>query len=101
MNYLIAYIEDGRVFIYQDTSKAIDDWCFVDVQGNVVSFFDDDGIYLKPVKKDRTYELVAAPGEQPDSLDYLLEFEFSGLVPNPWFQNVAELRKYLLGRKPA
>ena len=110
---VFAFVEDGTLQIYANTTDASRDFEGIDVESGVVHFYDERGVYLEPkfVVPNRSgrwlglfrwvvsgkYELVANPCAKEDPFALAL-FEAHTLEPNPWFATLDELKATLSAR---
>ena len=107
---VFAFAENGTLRIHSSPSDATQQWEGIDVAGDVVHFYDENGIWLEPRfitpnrrgtllrllgwEKSGTYELVSSPNAQEDSFALAL-YETGTLEPNPWFATLADLKAAL------
>jgi len=116
---LYAFLEDGMLEIVEDVAEARRRYEGIDVESDVVQFFDENGRRLKPHftvpnrsgkyfgiirwVESGVYDLVPDPDPAADSIEIAL-LETSLMEPNRWFASLeavkAALREKGLVRPP-
>jgi hypothetical protein len=108
--FILAFADDGTLHIYDSEVKAIQEWEGVDVENKVVTFYNSEGIYLKPTftKENRygktlgflpwsesgAYTLTPNPTIKDTPISVALE-GVTQLEPNPWFKNIEEVKSLI------
>lgn len=98
---IFAFIEDGRLAVYATAPEAIAQFEGLDVESEVVRFYDATGTYLEPRftapgrgAEPLSYQLVPNPRAHVDSFALSL-YETHSLEPNQWFGSLEELKSAL------
>jgi hypothetical protein len=47
--FILAFAVDGTLHIYESEPQAIQEWEGVDVESEAVTFYNSEGVYLKPI----------------------------------------------------
>ena len=111
---IFAFVEDGTLQVKADLAEVRRDWEGIDVESRAVEFYDEDGRALEPVftrpnrqgrllwmvrwVESGEYELRPATDPSMDPISVKLA-ETAHLHPNPWFDTLDDVRRYLAGRK--
>jgi len=108
---VFVFIEDGGLSIIENSQEANVECEGVDVESEVFEFYDENGVYLKPIfTKPNKYKkhlfglftsiesgefnLVSAPNECETSFELMLQ-DVVYINPNKWFKTKEEiLSKY-------
>ena len=109
---VFVFFEDGTLQVVESVEEAERRYEGVDVESEVFIFFDENGVYFKPVfttpnrggkffgliswVESGQYRLVPSPEGGKDIGEFLLEAIEP--EPNPWFKSLAEVKAYLAGR---
>jgi len=103
---IIGVGEYGEVTIFDNLDHVMREWGrhASDVASEVIVFYDEDGVWLEPLVTMRrrwlglgeridsfTLRRNPSPGPGIDPVGLAL-FESSGLIPNPYFKSLEELR---------
>jgi hypothetical protein len=107
---IFVFAEDGTLEVIAGADEARRNYEGVDVESGVFRFFDESGTNLeprftKPNKAGRLlgifgwvesgeFTLVPAPDAEGDDIFTCLR-ETSVLMPNPWFNDLGEVRRFL------
>ena len=107
---IFAFVEDGTLEICEDEAEVRRQYEGIDVESEVVHFYDEMGVYLEPrfttpnqtrklfgvfgVVVSGTYELVPNSSAQQDSFALAL-YETRTLAPNRWFATIEDLKSVL------
>ncbi len=106
---IFVFVEDGTLEIVADVAEARRNYEGVDVENEVVRFFNEQGQFMEPnfIKPNRygkilwllnwcesgEYELIPNPNCNTDSLGLSLS-ETEVLMPNKWFKDLDEVKQY-------
>ena len=106
---ILVFVEDGTLEIVEGLEEARRNYEGIDVESGVYEFYDEKGIYLKPIftKPNKInklfwlfssivsgeYILEPAPNEGEDIITALKET--IALTDNRWFKNLDEVKKFL------
>ena len=112
---LYAFLEDSTLEIIEDVAEARRRYEGIDVESDVVHFFDENGRPLKPhftvpnrsgkyfgiVRwvESGVYDLVLDPDPPADSIEIAL-LETSLMEPNRWFASLDAVRAALNAKGP-
>ena len=105
---IYVFIDDGTLEIIENINVARTNYEGIDVENDVYSFFNEKGIYLKPIfttpniiKKhlfglftsiqSGIYELTEAPNECKESFEKKLD-KNPILSKNKWFKSLEEIK---------
>jgi hypothetical protein len=105
---ILAYGEDGMFTIHADLAEVRRQWEAIDVENNVVVFYDEDGTWLQPVFTTPNrrgwfggitqgeYTLTRCNEREPqvDPIEVALG-EAAGVEPNPHFDSVESIRRHV------
>jgi hypothetical protein len=107
---IFAFVEDGTLEVHEDLVAVQREYEGVDVENEVVRFYDESGTYLEPKfivpnRRGRlpgifgwvssgVFELVANPDAPQDSFALALH-ETVSLSPNRWFATLEHLKSAL------
>lgn len=110
---IIAVIEDGTIEVVEDLAEARRNYEPIDVESDVIVFYDEDGTWLKPVftrpNKKQLFGLVLEQGEYElrreieldpgvDPFDAAIA-ETVAMEPNRFFSTLSELRAHVEARR--
>jgi hypothetical protein len=107
---IFAFLEDGTLEVHEDLIAVQRAYEGVDVENEVVRFYDESGTYLEPQfivpnRRGKTlgifgwvssgiFKLVANPQAPQDSFALAL-YETATLTPNRWFATLEHLKSEL------
>jgi hypothetical protein len=107
---IFAFVEDGTLELIDSAAEAQRQYEGIDVEGGIVRFYDETGMYLEPIFKtpnrtgkilgvlgwvaSGTYDLVSNPSADQNSFALAL-FETVTLAPNRWFSSIEHLKSEL------
>ena len=110
---VFVFAEDGTLEVLAGPDEARRNYEGIDVESGVFRFFDESGICLEPrfTKPNRAgrflgifrwaesgeFMLVPAPDAEGDDI-YTCLREVSELKPNPWFNDLGEVGRFLTRR---
>ena len=110
---IFAFVEGGTLEVYATSVDAIRRYEGVDVESGVVSFYDENGVYLEPRfttpnKREKIlgllgwvqsglYELFPNPNSEEDPFALAL-YETRALEPNQWFSSLEQLKASLAAK---
>jgi hypothetical protein len=110
---IFAFVEDGTLEVHEDLAAVQREYEGVDVENEVVRFYDESGTYLEPKfivpnRRGRllgmfgwvssgVFELVANPDALQDSFALALH-ETVSLSPNRWFESLEHLKSELASK---
>ena len=110
---IFAFTEDGTLAIHEDLASVQRDYEGVDVENQVVRFYNELGVCLEPrfIVANRSgrvlglihwvtsgvFELVPNANAAQDSFALAL-YEANSLVPNRWFDSLEQLKYELSAR---
>jgi hypothetical protein len=110
---VFAFLEDGTLDVHASAEDAIREYEGIDVESEVVRFYDESGVYLEPrfTTPNRSgtwlglirwvesgaYQLVPNAAADTDSIALALH-ETSTLQPNPWFATLDDVKAALTAR---
>lgn len=105
---IIGFLEHGEVRVYANLPQAMEEWAKfpTDLLSEVITLFDDDGTWLKPVaiyapriwfpwsRKLMSVEMHRAKENEnrQDTLGYLLRHEAVSLAKNSYVDSLQQLR---------
>lgn len=110
---IFAFVEDGTLAVHEDLASVQRAYEGVDVENQVVRFYDGRGVYLEPKfivpnRRGRVlgligsitsgvFELIPNTNAAQDSFALAL-YEATSLEPNPWFESLEQLKTELSAR---
>jgi hypothetical protein len=106
MKMRMMLLDEPTLMLFESPDKPPDLLEAVDVLNNEYRFCDDNGqlfvgVSTHPGGRFREPEYVLRLEGPPDVANALdLVDRAVMIIPNPWFADVASLRRYLVGRRP-
>jgi hypothetical protein len=110
---IFAFLEDGTLEVHEDLASVQREFEGVDVENEVVHFYNEQGVYLEPefIVPNRSgkllglfgwvasgvFQLIPNANAGRDSFALALH-ETSSLAPNRWFGSLEQLKSELLAK---